>query len=384
MNEAGYLRVAIVGCGKIADAHLEQIRRTAGCQLVGACDSELLMARQACERFGIPQAFENVQDMLATCRPDVVHITTPPQSHYPIARACLEAGCHVYVEKPFALNFQEAESLVGLANQRGVKITVGHDLQFSHAARRMRERVSRGYLGGMPVHMESYYCYDLSDTHYARVFLADKEHWVWRLPGGLLQNVMSHGIARIAEFMVGDDPEVVAVGSTSHVMRDLGGGDLIDELRVIIMSCAGQSAYFTFSSQMKPPLNQFRIYGERNGLILDEDEQSIISLRGRRYKSYAQRFVPPITFACQHFGNLLGNASRFMLNDFHMKAGLRCLIQLFYEAVRYGVPLPIPYREILLTMRIMDSILSQLNSGRPRTCSPGSMVQQKADGNTEV
>ena len=74
---------------------------------------------------------------------------------------------HHIVDKPFTLDAREAQALVALATRRGLKLTVGHDDQFSHVARRMRDLVRSGYLGGSPVHMESTYCYDLRDG-YAR------------------------------------------------------------------------------------------------------------------------------------------------------------------------------------------------------------------------
>ena len=104
------LKVAIVGCGKIADAHAEQIQRIAGCQIVGVCDREPLMARQLYERFPVARYFADLDELLHETRPDVVHVTTPPQSHAGVARACLERGCHVYVEKPFALTEKDARS----------------------------------------------------------------------------------------------------------------------------------------------------------------------------------------------------------------------------------------------------------------------------------
>src|SRR2546422_7053055 len=106
------LRVAIVGCGKIADVHAEQIRRLAGCDIVAVCDREELMARQLAERFKVERYFDDLGRLLEESRPHVVHITTPPQSHFAIARQCLERGCHVYVEKPFTLDAREAEELV--------------------------------------------------------------------------------------------------------------------------------------------------------------------------------------------------------------------------------------------------------------------------------
>src|SRR6266516_3620375 len=167
------LRVAIVGCGKVADQHLHAIHRIPDCEIVALCDRELLMAKQLGERFGISKCFFDLQEMLQANQPDIVHITTPPQSHYLLAKQCLESGCHVYVEKPFTLYTSEAEQLIALAERRGLKLTVGHDGQFSHAARRMRGLIRSGYLGGRPVHIESTWCYELGDSSYARALLAN-------------------------------------------------------------------------------------------------------------------------------------------------------------------------------------------------------------------
>jgi predicted dehydrogenase len=360
------IKAAIVGCGKIADSHMEQLRRIPGCEVVGASDKELLMARQLCDRFKIPRHFSEVGELLTVCRPDVVHITTPPESHFPIASLCLEAGCHVYVEKPFALNLKETEDLLSLADRMKRKVTVGHDLQFSHVARRMRQLVQAGYLGGDPVHMESFYCYDLTDPGYARALLANKDHWVRRLPGQLLHNIISHGIARIAEFFRTDSPQVLTLGFVSPRLRSMGENSLVDELRVILREETGSTAYFTFSSQMRPSLNQFRVYGPKNGLVLDEDNQTLIKCAGTRHKSYAEKFVPPVTFAAQHLGNLTTNLRKFLANDFHMKSGMKCLIESFYRSITLGEPLPISHREIALTSRIMDDIFDQIRIDQDR------------------
>src|SRR2546428_1339295 len=213
------LRVAIVGCGKIADAHASLIQRIKECEIVGACDREVLMARQLYERFPIKRYFDDVTELLVRARPDIVHITTPPESHCDIARFCLEHGCHVYVEKPVTLNAEETNILVGLATERRLRLTAGHDDQFSHVARRMRALVQSGYLGGVPIHMESYFCYDLGEPSYERALLGDKRHWVRRLPGGLLHNVISHGIARIAEFLTSNSPQVIVCGFVSPLLK---------------------------------------------------------------------------------------------------------------------------------------------------------------------
>jgi predicted dehydrogenase len=364
------LKVAIVGCGKIADAHASQIQRIQGCEIVGVCSRERLKAKQLYDRFPVKAYFTDLTELVEKARPDIVHITTPPESHFDVARFCLERGCHVYVEKPFTLCAEQAQRLIDLANRARVKLTVGHNNQFSQVTRRMRALVQGGYLGGPPVHIESYYSYDLHDPIYARALLGDKNHWVRRLPGRLLHNVISHGIARIAEFLTSDAPHVIAHGFVSSLLKQMNENELVDELRVIISEEEQRTAYFTFSSQMRPSIHQLRIYGPKNGLVLDQDHEVLIKLRGRKFKSYADIFIPPALFAKQHLGNLVTNVRLFLGGDLHPYSGMKYLIESFYRSIQENAPVPIPYREILLTARIMDAIFEQLNASRSREPSP--------------
>lgn len=355
------LRVAIIGCGKIADSHASQIQRIPGCEIVGACDREELMAKQFRQRFRVERAFNNFKDLLEKAKPHVVHITTPPASHFDLGRQCLDHGVHAYIEKPFTLLRCEAQELIRLANERNLKLTAGHDDQFRPAARRMRQLVADGYLGGPPVHMESHYCYEMGDTSgYAKALLADKHHWIRGLPGQLLHNIISHGIARLTEFFTTDAPEVFAYGFTSPFLRKMGEDEIVDELRVVVRENNRLTAYFTFSSQMRPSLHQFRIYGPRNGLLVDQDNETLIRLRGARRKSYMEHFVSPLGLAKQYVENASLNVRAFLARDFHMKGGMNHLIESFYRSIREGAPLPIPYEEILRTCYIMDAIFEQV------------------------
>ena len=142
----------------------------------------------------------------------------------------------------------------------------------------------------------------------------------------------------------------------------MGESEIIDELRVMIHDANSTTAYFTFSSQMRPGLHGFRMYGSKNGLMLDQDQETLIKLRGARYKSYAEKFVPPIVLAGQYLRNVSVNMQTFLGNDFHMKSGLKFLIEAFYRSIVDGTPEPIPYREILLTSRIMESIFDSLGT----------------------
>ena len=358
------IRVALIGCGKMADQHAAQIRSMADAQVVAVCDSEPLMARQLAQRLGVALCFTDPASMLRSVAIDVVHVTTPPASHFQLARMCIDAGCHVYVEKPFTIDAAEAVQLIEHAGN-DVKIVVGHNAQFTPAMVRMRRMVDEGFLGGRPLHIESHYCYGFQDESYAKALLGDSRHWVRALPGSLLQNVISHGISRIAEFLVGDDAEVMAQGFTSPLLRTMGQHDIVDEVRALIRDREGTTAYFTFSSQLSPAPHQLRLYGPRNSLLVDDDHQVVIRIPGKEYRSYLNFLIPPLAFATQYLQNFAWNARGIFSGRFHLPndSGLRALIRAFYDDVQGKAPPVFSHREILLTARIMDRIFADLRRG---------------------
>jgi predicted dehydrogenase len=355
------IRVGIIGCGKIADEHAEAIRYVPGAEICGVCDTEVLMARQLAERCQAQQYFSDAAEMLAKAKPLVVHITTPPQSHYRLARMCLETGSHVFLEKPFTVTASEAKELIEFAGERQLQLTVGHNHQHSVVATEMRDLINRGFLGGPPVHMESTFCQDLG-SDYTVAFLGDKAHWVRTLPGKLMHNVISHGVCKIAEYLRGEQPQVKVHGQVSRPLRDRAEFEIIDELRAVIWDEEGTTAYFTFSSQIKPGRHEFRVCGPKSFLLADHAHQILIKGATRSYKSYLNSFVPPLQYGMQHIANGARNVRLFIRNQFHADLGRRRLINAFYSSITQGTPPPISTREILLTAHIMDAIFAQLNS----------------------
>jgi predicted dehydrogenase len=353
------LRIAIIGCGKIADQHVQAIRRIPNCEIVAACDREELMAIQLAERFKVGGVFSNALNMLQTACPDVVHITTPPQGHFPLAKQCLEAGSHVYLEKPFTVTTPEAEELIRAAERFGLKITAGHNYQFTLEMLKMRQLVAANFLGGRPVHIESHWDYDLGDVSYVGPLLGNRNHWVRQLPGNLFHNLISHGIARLAEFL-DDDVEVTAHAHQSERLKNLGGQEVMDELRVFVRDKSGTTGFFCFSTQIKPGMNSLRICGPKNSLVVDAGSGSLIRLESKSCKSYLTYFLPPLRLARQHLGNARANIADFVRGRLHQHSGIKELIERFYLNIRNQAPPPIPSREILLTARIMDEIFARI------------------------
>ena len=263
------LKVAIVGCGKIADAHVEEVRKVAGygAEVVGVCDRERLMAEQLAMRFGVPAYFDRVEEMLERTRPDVVHITTPPQSHLALARVALQAGCHVYVEKPLAMDLAEAETLIGEVIAAGKKLTVGWEYLFDPPALRLRQLATDGVLGET-VHVDSVFGYGLGGPFGAAVF-GDPGHWVHKLPGKLLHNVLDHILNKVVEFMPDDNPSVTAFGSRlSSARYGDHRDDILDEVRILVRG-RRTTGFGLFSAHARPIGHSVRVFGTKNTALAD-------------------------------------------------------------------------------------------------------------------
>jgi predicted dehydrogenase len=175
-----------------------------------------------------------------------------------------------------------------------------------------------------------------------------------------MHNILSHGIAKLCEFLDDDIVEIIASAHQSAQLHKLGGEEILDELRVLIRDASGTTAFFCFSTQIKPGLNLLRICGPVNSITVDHASGSLIPHENRSYKSYLTYVMPPLKNARRHFRNARTNFFDFVKGRLHQDSGMKELIEQFYQSIRNQGPPPIPYREILLTAQIMDEIFNQI------------------------
>lgn len=141
------VRVGILGTGYIADWHVKALGRLDRVQVVAAADVDLGRARSFAAAHGIGSSFAGLEAMLAGEQLDVVHILTPPQTHYATARQALDSGVHVLLEKPMCIAAHEAAELAEMARARGLQLGVNHNFLFHAEYERLRAALSAGAIG---------------------------------------------------------------------------------------------------------------------------------------------------------------------------------------------------------------------------------------------
>lgn len=350
------MKAAIVGCGKIADAHAEEIGKIPGVELVAVCDLEPLMAEQLAVRFGVKSWYSDLAAMLQSEKPDVLHITTPPQSHLALTRQAVAAGAHVFLEKPVALHHGEVEQIVESVRSAGKKLAVNYWPQFEIQALDLRQLVASGALGE-PVHVESYMGYNLAGD-FGTAIKQDPNHWVRRMPGQLFQNILDHAINRIVPFIEDDDPAVDAFAYQGSA----DGIGVLDELRALIRG-ARTSAYVTFSAHSRPVGNTLRVYGTRSTAQIDYNARTLVLERTQPFPSAVGRLFTPFQVSRDYLRQGFNNVGRFRRARFHFFDGMRTLLTEFYRSIETGSPSPTTDREILRVSALMHRIFDQVYPG---------------------
>src|SRR4051794_23368278 len=147
------LRIGIAGCGLAARAHLDQFRAIEGVRVVGLADPDLAAAEALAAQVPVDEsgtaaaAFADHRDLLREIAPDALAVFTPHREHYRPVMDALQAGCHVFVEKPLSTNVQEAADIVGLARGRDRKVGVGHQYRLLPSLIEARRRLASGAIG---------------------------------------------------------------------------------------------------------------------------------------------------------------------------------------------------------------------------------------------
>ena len=146
-KSADAVRVGVIGYGYWGPNIVRNLHALDNCDLVAVCDKSpaaLKRAARACPGVHVTKEFS---DVLRSTAIDAVAVVTPVWTHFELAKAALENGKHVFVEKPFTSTSQQAEQLIELAERKNLKIMVDHTFLFSGAVRKIRELVTAGALG---------------------------------------------------------------------------------------------------------------------------------------------------------------------------------------------------------------------------------------------
>jgi len=134
------LKAGVLGAGHLGKIHLRLLKESSLYDLIGFYDPDIIQGKSVSDEFGIPY-FDNMNDLISAV--DMVDIVTPTLSHFDCAKKAIEAGKHVFIEKPITHTFAEAQELMELLQERGLKGQVGHVERFNPAFQAVQKQIEQ-------------------------------------------------------------------------------------------------------------------------------------------------------------------------------------------------------------------------------------------------
>ncbi len=191
------IRIAIVGCGRIAKRHAELLGsgQIAGAKLVAVCDLLADRAQAFADKYDVP-GFTSVAELLEKSDADVITVLTPSGSHAALSIEASRAGRHVIVEKPMALTLADADAMIRAADEAGKQLFVVKQNRFNVPVVKAREALEAGRFGKLVLGtVRVRWCRDQS--YY------DHDAWrgTWAQDGGVIANQASHHVDMLGWFM---------------------------------------------------------------------------------------------------------------------------------------------------------------------------------------
>ena len=193
------IRAGIIGYGYWGPVVARNLSGVDGCELAAVCDRSPAALRRAKQSFPNALLTSDAADILTSPQIDVVGVVTPVWTHFELAKAALENGKHVFVEKPFTSTAAQAEELIELAARKSLKIMVDHTFLFTGAVRKIRELLDEGALGKL-------YYYDSM-----RVNLGLFQHDV-----NVIWDLAPHDLS-IVDHLIKAKPETVTATGEKHL-----------------------------------------------------------------------------------------------------------------------------------------------------------------------
>ncbi len=309
------LKAGVIGVGYLGRYHAEKYAALPEVELVGVADLDPEKTRTVAEN-SQARPFSDYRELLPLVSLVSVAVTT--SEHFPVVRDCLEAGCHVLVEKPITSSEEEARELIRLAKERKRLLMVGHLERFNSAMQALKTRVTR------PRFIESH----------RLAFFKERGTDV-----DVVLDLMIHDLDHILSLVPAPVQEIRAVGISVLT-------DTVDLANVRLEFADGCIANLTASRMSLKSMRRFRLFQPDAYLAVDFE---IGEFTCASKQPGAVGLIPGVALEQRHFPK----------EDVLFKE-----IRAFVDAVQHGTEPPVPGEEGLAALSLAQEIMAAMQKAR--------------------
>jgi D-apiose dehydrogenase len=258
--------IAVVGCGNVSRMHFDAYQdHPERIQVVAACDPVSEQLSEAQKKYGFAQGFASLEAMIAQAEWDVAVVCTPTPVRRQVVETLAAARKHIFVEKPFADSYQDAQHMVNTCSQAGVKLAVNQNFRYHYPFEKARELVAQGAIGRV-----------VSIVHQDLMFRQDKG-WRTQTQRHALSVMGVHWLDGFRWLLNDVATSVVCETRSSSAIQSVG------ETEATVQVNFKQGALASYIESFSSPFSRTEtiVLGETGTLVFSYDGLSLFEQKGR-------------------------------------------------------------------------------------------------------
>ena len=331
---ADKVRVGVVGLGYWGPNLARNFDRLPSAELAYCCDLDEANLAKARELYPSTIVTDRYEDLLADDDLDAIVVATSVPTHYPLGKKALEAGKHTFIEKPIALKAADAQDLLTTADDYGVKLMVGHLLEYHPAVRKLKELVDDGSLGKV------FYVY-ANRLNLGKVRTDENALW----------SFAPHDIS-VLNFLIGEEPEEVSARGECYLQDGVE-----DVVFGYIKYPSGVVGHLHVSWLDPHKSRKITVVGSEKMVVFDDMEADRkVTIYDKGATTTRTKFDTYGEFVTLHFGDIhiprIGN-----------EEPLRVEAQHFVDSIRNDTQPLSDGRDALNVVRVLDAMERSLRGG---------------------
>lgn len=358
------VKAAVIGTGGISREHLAFLSGrapavgsvTGRIHLVGVCDLSNASASYAATQYSASDHYTDVATMLASAKPDVVHVLTPPETHLALGTQCLEAGIHVICEKPITDNASDLRMFLKTAAANDRHLMESHNYRFNSGIQQIKRMVDEGQLGAVR-EVEIRIALPVTDSE-GRFGDKNLPSPIHQMPAGVIHDFTTHFGYLLLNFATDVDFRRISAAWSNHE----GRSDFrFDDLDATLIGDGPEGAVhgrLRFTANTGPDAFTITVRGSHGWAETDLFQPYVKAVIPRPGGSQ----LSPIVNHLANGGGLIRDGVRNLGRKILQHSpyeGLHLMLDETYSALTTGRDLPVTPAQMLATSELVDRLLSE-------------------------
>ncbi|MFQ5651313.1 MAG: Gfo/Idh/MocA family protein [bacterium] len=345
------MKIVITGCGLIADTHVRALEQVQPGARILLCDRDRSRAEALARKWSLKAVHTDLAALLASEKPDAVHIVTPPPTHATLATQAIRAGCHVYVEKPVTETRASFEKLAALAAKKQVVLYPGYSTLGMPVVLRLKREMAGGRFG----RLIAVHCTFGCSWPNNRIPYNTPDHWAYALKGGILQNMIDHPASLVLDLLAPIKHHKILVGRRNVLPYDC------PDLLHVALENEDQVGSFTLSLGHGSADRRAHLLFEKGSVTVDMGRMLFTATEGRGPHNFVKKAASGLQEGLAQITGTFGNAWQTVRGKLRKEPGITNLIENFYANIAGQAERLVRDETVLEVTHLLDVIWNEID-----------------------